>query len=1042
MLSLAKARKDYYLQKVGEISPREDYYLRGGTATGRWHGNGAAETGLEGAVSAEGLVRLFDGQHPATGEQLGRQLRKDGVAAWDLTFSADKSVSLLWAFGDDETRMHVVEAFEEATAEAVSYLDSVASSTRGASRTPVLDGEGAPILHEDGTPRYRVETWPIRTSGYVAAWFTEFTSRADDPQLHAHVVVGNRVKGVDGVWRAIDGRLLYQHKLDAGYLHEAELRSRLTERLGVRWQPVRNGMADIEGFTREQIMAFSQRRQEIEAWRDSHGIADTAAGNEVATLATRSPRQDHPLDTLMPQWLKRGADVGLTSETVSAVLGHSHEVTEPEPEPLFDRLASADGLTAQASTFGRADVVKAAAEALPEGGKRAEVEAVGDAFLQRSDVVRILPTQPTAEDFRDLPIDLSPTELEHLLELVDSTKPRQTMRRGDGDIFPGLIHERRYTTTELLTIEQRIVDRGLAGVAAGRWTAPQPTVEEALSRHPMLTEGQRAMVRQFATSGNAIDVGVGAAGTGKSTVMAIIGELATQSGIPVVGAALAARTAAGFETATRIRSSTLTRFLWKAPEMGGLPKGVVVVVDEAGMVGSRQLAEVSDLAEAASGKLILIGDHHQLAEIDAGGLFKALAIRLPAVELTENVRQEQEWERNALAELRHGSVNRAVAMYDRRGKFNITATLDDTINQAVDNWYRDVESIGDPSEVLLIGHRNTTVDQLNQRARSLIAAAGLLEGPALSIHDRVFQTGDRVVCLKNRSRIGVLNGDLATVTAINGKRRAVTLRLDRDGHSVTVPHWYLDDGHLDWGYALTGHKAQGATTRRAHTVASDSVDREWIYVTMSRGQEANTIYLTNPELDQDRCMHLTHQHADRFSALIAALGRTAAEPAAFDTGRGPRTLTDEELDQRLAELKVALLMSETEDRLPAAVGDQSEPLVEYMSLRREVHARYRDRFATLAYQPPEWVIDTLGERPADPDRSAAWDAIVDRALRYRTEQGIPHEAPDLLGPEPSSGDVRQRVAWLTARRDVVRDIPGLAAGHQGLATATTPGIGG
>ncbi len=104
MLSIAKARKDYYLQKLGEISPGEDYYLRGGTATGRWHGSGAAEQGLKGIVSAEGLVRLFDGQHPVTGEQLGRQLRKDGVAAWDLTFSADKSVSLLWAFGDDEVR--------------------------------------------------------------------------------------------------------------------------------------------------------------------------------------------------------------------------------------------------------------------------------------------------------------------------------------------------------------------------------------------------------------------------------------------------------------------------------------------------------------------------------------------------------------------------------------------------------------------------------------------------------------------------------------------------------------------------------------------------------------------------------------------------------------------------------------------------------------------------------------------------------------------------------------------------------------------------
>ncbi|MGB5533016.1 MAG: MobF family relaxase, partial [Acidimicrobiia bacterium] len=457
MLSLAKARKDYYLEKVGEISPREDYYLRGGTASGSWHGSGAAEMGIDGAVTAEGLVRLFDGQHPETGEQLGHRLRKDGVAAWDLTFSADKSVSLLWAFGDDETRKHVVEAFEEATAEAVSYMESMASSTRGASRTLIFDDDGVPVPGEDGTPRLRVETWPIRTQGYVSAWFTEFTSRADDPQLHTHVVVGNRVKGVDGIWRAIDGRLLYRHQLAAGYLHEAELRSRLTERLGVRWQPVHNGMADIEGFTRDQIMTFSQRRQDIVAWRDAHDIANTPAGNEVATLATRSPKQDHPLETLTSQWLARGAEVGITSETVAAVCDRGREVTVPDPEPLFDHLASAEGLTAQASTFGRSDVLASTTESLPEGGKRPYLEGAVEAFLNRSDVIPILPIHAGADNASDLPIGLSPVNVERLRDLECSTRAAQVMRRSDGGTFPGLVHERRYTTTELLAIEQRII---------------------------------------------------------------------------------------------------------------------------------------------------------------------------------------------------------------------------------------------------------------------------------------------------------------------------------------------------------------------------------------------------------------------------------------------------------------------------------------------------------------------------------------------------------------------------------------------------------
>ena len=1033
MLSIAKARKDYYLQKLGEISPGEDYYLRGGTATGRWHGSGALEQGLKGIVSAEGLVRLFDGQHPVTGEQLGRQLRKDGVAAWDLTFSADKSVSLLWAFGDDEVRRHVVEAFEESTAEALTYLESVASSTRGASRTPVLDAEGQQILSDDGSLRYRVETWPIRTKGYVSAWFTEFTSRADDPQLHTHVVVGNRVKGVDDVWRAIDGRLLYRHKLAAGYLHESELRARLTERLGVRWQPVHNGMADIDGFTREQIMAFSQRRQQIEAWRNDHGLADTSVANEVATLATRSPKQDHPIDILMPVWLERGTEVGVTPQSVAKVLERSRSVTVPDPEPVFELMASAAGLTAQASTFGRADAIRAVAEALPEGGPRSDIERLADAFLGRSDVIPILPIHPTTDQLSRLSIDLEPAELERLLELINSTPPR-IMRRGNGDIFPGLVNERRYTTTELLTIEQRIIDRAQNGIAAERWTAPEAQVEAALATRSNLTDGQLAMIRQFATSGNSIDIGVGAAGTGKTTVMAIIEELATETGRPVMGTALAARAAAGFETATGIPSVTITRFLWETKAAGGLQAGAIVVVDESGMVGSRQPAAVSDLVQAASGKLILIGDHKQLAEIDAGGLFAALAARLPATELTENVRQDQGWERTALAELRHGSISRAVAMYDRRGLINVAATTDDTITQAVDNWYRDVQDTGDPAQVLLIGHRNTTVDQLNQRARALIAQSGWLHGPTVNAGDRLFQAGDRAVCLKNRSRLGVLNGDLATVKAVDTERRTITLRLDRTNNVVTVPHWYIDEGNLDWGYALTGHKAQGATARRAHTVAGDGVDREWLYVTMSRGREANTIYLTDPDVNGSECTHLTHQHPDRLPALIDALGRTAAEPAALDTGRGPEALSDEQLRQRISDLETALTMSESDGCPRAGVGDPIDLFIEYLNMRREGDARQRDRLAVIAYQPSAWIIKTLGERPSEPNRRAAWDAIVDRVLRYRSEQGIPEEAPDLLGPEPSSADVERRVAWLAVRRAVERQLPDLVAERQGLAS--------
>lgn len=872
MLSLAKARKDYYLQKLGEVSPREDYYLKGGSAIGQWHGAGASENGLQGRVTAEGLVRLFDGQHPETGEQLGRSLRKDGVAAWDLTFSADKSVSLLWALGGDEVRQQVREAFDEATTEALSYLEGVASSTRGGRRVPVLDSDGVAMVDEHGRPRLRVETWPIRSTGYVAARFTEFSSRADDPQLHTHVVVANRVKGVDGVWRTLDGRFLYRHKLAAGYIHEAELRARLTERLGVRWQPVEQGMADIDGITREQIMAFSRRRQQIDSERETQGLDDTSANNELLALATRTPKTDRSLADLMVEWSERADTIGLTPDIIAKLLDRSRQVSIPDPLAVAAKLMSETGLTAEASTFGKAEVIQEASAAFPEGGTRQQVEALADSCLSNREVVPILRTNTT-----------SLTTAEPVF-LPDPTVPEPSP--DPEEVFMGLVHERRYSTAGLLAVEQRIIRRAMDGINAGRWTAPKRKVIAALNAHPDLTEGQRQLVERFATSSSSVDVASGAAGTGKSTALAVLADLAGETGTPILGTALAAKASSGFESATGIPSTTLTRLIGDATDHG-LPRGAIVVVDEAGMVGTRQLARLSDLVETASGKLILVGDHHQLPEIQAGGLFRALTNRLPAVELIENVRQTEEWERDALTELRTGNPARAVAMYRNRGRILTTDTPDEAIQLAVANWHRDVEAAASLSDVLLIAHRNSTVNHLNEQARSLTAAKGRLSGPTVNGGGRMFRAGDRVLCQRNRTRLGVVNGDLATVTSADPSRRTLTIRLDRNGETRTIPAWYLDEGYIDYGYAVTGHKAQGATARVAHCVAEPGVDREWIYVTMSRGRQANILYLADTsaldhEHDND-CDHLSHQtHSQPLHGLMSSLNRRGAQHAAID----------------------------------------------------------------------------------------------------------------------------------------------------------------
>jgi hypothetical protein len=561
-------------------------------------------------------------------------------------------------------------------------------------------------------------------------------------------------------------------------------------------------------------------------------------------------------------------------------MGRSWDVTPPDPLALFNSLGSPEGLTAQASTFAKAEVVKDVAAALPEGGTRDEIETLAERFLNTPDVVPVLPRGEV--ETSDTVMDVTVDEPEVPVESLVRGGMAQPMRRRDGKVFPGTV-DRLYTTVELLATEQRIIEQATAGLVAGRWVVPNRLVEARLRRHRHLTDSQRQMVRSFATSGNTVDIGMGPAGTGKTAVMAVISQLAALTGTPIVGAALAARAAAGLQTATGIRSTSLARLLNQPGDTPGLPSGAVVVVDEAGMVGTRQLAAVFDLVYEAEGKLILIGDDRQLPEIDAGGLFRALANRLPTIELTDNIRQEHGWERTALAELRDGSVGDAIDAYRQHKRLIIAQDRDDTISRAVGGWYRHVAATGDPTSGLLIGYDNYTVAELNQQARRHLAASRRLNGPTLEVGERVFQTGDRILCCKNQARLDVLNGDLGIVIAVDSDRGTLTVRLDRDPEARELPSWYVGEDHVDYGYALTGHKAQGVTTDRTFTVITGGTDREWAYVAMSRGRQTNTLYLTKPKPCDEQCNHLTHpEPTHALDGLTASLGRSATQTAAVD----------------------------------------------------------------------------------------------------------------------------------------------------------------
>src|ERR687898_2258097 len=207
---LGKGQETYYLDSVA--GGADDYYSGEGEAPGRWTGDGASELGLEGTVERDQLHAVLAGRNPRTDAPLLRLLRKDRVPGFDVTFSAPKSVSVLWATADQSTAARIRDAHERSVRAALRFLEREAAFTR---------------LGTDGHTA-------ARGSGFVAASFRHRMSRPGDPQLHTHVLVANLVRTEDGEWRSLDGQRLYRRAKTAGYLYQAHLRSELHRELGLQ----------------------------------------------------------------------------------------------------------------------------------------------------------------------------------------------------------------------------------------------------------------------------------------------------------------------------------------------------------------------------------------------------------------------------------------------------------------------------------------------------------------------------------------------------------------------------------------------------------------------------------------------------------------------------------------------------------------------------------------------------------------------------------------------------------------------------------------
>ena len=361
------------------------------------------------------------------------------------------------------------------------------------------------------------------------------------------------------------------------------------------------------------------------------------------------------------------------------------------------------------------------------------------------------------------------------------------------------------------------------------------------------------MVEQLTSSGAGVDAVEGVAGSGKTYALAAARDAWHASGYRVIGCALAARAAAQLEKDAAIVSMTLDR-LFNTLDTARISTdhGTVIVVDEAAMVGTRKLARLLDHAEATNVKVVLIGDHHQLPEIDAGGAFAGIVKRLHGTRLVQNHRQLESWERHALAQLRDGDVDHAFAMYQAHGRVVHLDDPEQLRERLVDDWWA---ARNHGADALMLASRNAEVDDLNQRARRRLILERQLGAYDFVVNGRGFAIGDEILTTRNDYRVGVLNGTRGRISDIDHSRGE--LRINADGHEVMLPQSYVAAGHVTHAYAVTFHKAQGMTTRDAFILVDNTLDRERVYTGLSR-RDPQQPTSTSPTLPTNAPRNVTH----------------------------------------------------------------------------------------------------------------------------------------------------------------------------------------
>lgn len=779
--------RDYYHEG------KDDYY-RSESVEPEFIGSGLGMYGLDGDISVEQFEALNMG---ANGHQ-----RK----AKDLTLSPPKSVSLMFAAGDEKQSLDALEAHRQAVRETIDYIER-----SGMVLTRTRDGETV----------YNTEA-----RGLVVASFEHATNRNQDPNLHSHCLIANVCIGGEGDQPVnLNFREIYRNQKHLSQVYDSALINAFNERgYDIREKGKSFELADV---TDEQITAFSTRREDIEKALKAKGLSYELASDEerqYACFATRRKKVSANKAEMVREWRERADKVNLNFEGTRS-LNNSHTKKPEYVEEAFKEAAELDGIFTAKSVYAKAI-------------KKAREDGYG----------------------------ISPREVEELFNAESVRGGAISIPDQESNSW---IHH-RITTTDLVQAERDLCDRLRKQRGQFDPLMHDSSIEEGLSQYNdelmtnsgfKLNQEQSEMVLHIIGSRDLASIVQGDAGTGKTTALDAVGAILGKE--KVTGLAIQSSAARNLENETGIASQNIDQFFkdvesQKKKTLERLDGGLIVV-DEAAMVDSRKMERVTAIALEYNARISLVGDTKQLAAVGAGKPMEMIMNRdLGAVHNLEDIRRQKDEDQRAIVkDIARGEVGAsAIESLGNLGLIEVYKTKEkrhEAISkEALSDW-----SKGEPS--LVITSLNQDKDSLNRKIRLGLQRKGLLpdgRGQTVELQarnnksiSRALVEGDRVVCNRNSKKLQVENGNLATVLDVHAKSNTIRLKMDKDGHTKTID--LNDYKSIDYAYALTTYTSQGQTVRKCIYDASSKsplVSKNEFYVAISRHKEEVKVFTDDKEV--------------------------------------------------------------------------------------------------------------------------------------------------------------------------------------------------